>query len=242
MTLVSTSPDSALIRSALNWWTLAGVDQLIDEEPLGWLTRGKTVAPSQREDAPVPLTVPKTHEALVAYLNTADSLSEAGPVARRITASGNPQADLAVVIDMPELNDHQAGYLISGDAGELFEKMLSALGLARSDCYVLAICPGRPAGGVLAESALAQLGGLARDHIAMTGASRLWLMGQTVSRAILAMDFAQARGSLQNFNHNGQIKKAVVSFSPRMLLQSPGRKRAAWDDMQMLMAKDETEA
>lgn len=242
MTMVSTSPDSAAIRSALSWWTLAGVDQLVDEAPLGWLTRGKKIAPALSEAEPQPAVVPKTREALVAMLNGDEALVEAGPVARRIAASGNPESDLMVVIDMPELRDHEAGHLISGEAGELFEKMLGALNLSRDKCYIAAICPARPAGGVLTEAALAQLGGLARDHIAMTGASRLWLMGQTVSRAILATDFAEARGNLQNFNHNGQNKTAVVSFSPRMLLQSPGRKRAAWDDMQMLMAKGETKA
>ncbi len=238
MTLAAPYSDSALVRSTIDWWSQAGVDQLIDEDPVPWLSRGKVVKPAPAViAAPV---APKSLESMVKFLNSDTSLPQAGPPDRRIAASGNPDSDLMIVIDMPEPNDHQAGFLISGDAQDLFEKMLAALNLTRETCYIAAICPGRPAGGVLPDNAMAQLGQLARDHIAMTGASRLWLMGQTVSRAILGLDFAQARNSLQNFNHNGGNKVAIVSFSPRMLLQSPDRKKAAWKDMQMLMVGNET--
>jgi DNA polymerase len=242
MTLVATH-DSALIRSTIDWWTLAGVDQLIDEEPVAWLDRGRTVAaqPAKAAPLPPPVQVPVTIEGLVAFLNSDPSLPQAGPPARRIAASGDPASDLMVVIDMPEINDHAAGYLISGDAGLLFEKMLAALGLTRATCYIAAICPGRPSGGVLPDAAMPRLAALARDHIAMTGATRLWLMGQTVSRAILGTDFARARGCLQNFNHGGRNMVSIVSYSPRMLLQSPERKKAAWKDMHMLMVGNETD-
>jgi uracil-DNA glycosylase len=233
MTFASPHSDAALMRSTIDWWALAGVDQLIDEVPSGWLKR-REVAPKPVAAVPEIAPTPTTLDGLVAFLNQDPSLQQAGPPERRIAASGNPNADLMVVIDMPEMTDHSAGRLISGDAGELFEKMLAALNLTRDTCYIAAICPGRPAGGVLPDSAMPRLATLARDHIAMTTASRLWLMGQTVSRAILGMDFAQARNSLQNFNHNGRNKVAMVSYSPRMLLQSPQRKRAAWEDMQRL--------
>jgi DNA polymerase len=229
------------MRSTIDWWTLAGVDQLIDEVPSGWLKRS-SVAVAAPVVAPQIAQTPTTLDGLVAFLNQDASLQQAGPPERRIAASGNPDADLMVIIDMPEMTDHSAGYLISGDAGELFEKMLAALKLTRDTCYIAAICPGRPAGGVLPDNAMARLAELARDHIAMTPASRLWLMGQTVSRAILGIDFAQARASLQNFNHNGRNKVAMVSYSPRMLLQSPQRKRAAWEDMQRLTVGNETDA
>ncbi|MEY2926447.1 MAG: hypothetical protein RL367_924 [Pseudomonadota bacterium] len=240
MSLVATL-DSALVRSTIDWWALAGVDQLIDEEPVAWIKRGKPAPFLSQPVKPPPVLVPKTIEGLVAFLNSDASLPQAGPPARRIAASGDPASDLMVVIDMPEIKDREAGHLISGEAGVLFEKMLTALNLTRATCYIAAICPGRPSGGVLPDSAMPRLAELARDHIAMTGATRLWLMGQTVSRAILGADFAKARGSLQNFNHSGRNKVAIVSFSPRMLLQSPERKKLAWKDMQMLLVGNETE-
>lgn len=224
--------DPHALASLLRWWGAAGVDTLVEDEAHDWLARPLAVAPPivstpAIEQAP-------TRDALVAQL-TDDKSVPAGPVARRIAASGNPTAPLMVLIDIPEAQDHANGQLLSGEAGVLFDRMLAAIGITRETCYVAALCPGRPASGFVPQASLPQLTALARRHIALVAPQRLWLMGKEASRAILAMDEVSARGSLRNFNHDGVNVECVVSYSPSMLLASPHLKREAWADMQILV-------
>lgn len=228
----STLADPHALASLLRWWDAAGVDTLVEAEPRDWLARPAPVTAPVA--APPVIAVAANREALVAQL-THDKSVPAGPVARRIAASGNPAAKLMILIDIPEAQDHQTGELLSGEVGVLFNRMLAAIGITRETCYIAALCPGRPASGFVPQASLPQLTELARRHIALVAPQRLWLMGKEASGAILAMDEVKARGSLRNFNHDGVNVECVVSYSPAMLLSNPYLKREVWADMQILI-------
>src|SRR3546814_5964930 len=59
---------------------------------------------------------------------------EAGWPGSPIATRGNPAADLAIVVDMPEREDGET--LLSGAAGVLFDRMLAAIGRDRSSVYL----------------------------------------------------------------------------------------------------------
>ena len=222
--------------SLMGWWHEMGVDTLIDETPVPWLDRARAKAPLASEPAPpVEIRMPSTLPAFARWLMDSPDIPDAGPPARRMAVSGNAEAPLMVMVDMPELDDADAGHLLSGDAGELFDRMLAALKLDRDSAYIAALCPGRVPTGLVPPEGEARLAEIARHHIGLAGPKQLWLMGSAVSRAILGMELAKARGTLHKFNHENGSVDAVVSFSPRFLLQSPRRKADAWADMQMLI-------
>jgi uracil-DNA glycosylase len=234
------SVNNAHVRSLMAWWADAGVDQMIDEVPTAWLDRGaKKVEPERKMALPPEILPPKPEmprdlAGFITWLLTLSALDPICPVARRIVTSGDPASDLMILIDVPEPADHEAGYLLSGDAGNLFDRMLAAVGRDRNSVYIAAVCPGRPPAGLVSDELLIDLAPLARQHIALAAPKRLWLMGQAASRAALGVDDAGIRGRLGNFNHEGVNVTAVASFSPRFLLANPKRKAAAWADMQML--------
>jgi DNA polymerase len=222
--------------SLMAWWNEMGVDTLIDENPVPWLDRARAKAPLVSEPAPpAEIRMPSTLPAFSRWLADSPDIPDAGPPGRRIAVSGNPQAPLMVMIDMPELGDADAGHLLSGDAGELFDRMLAALKLDRDSAYIAALCPGRVPTGLVPAASEPRLAEIGRRHIALAAPKQLWLMGSAVSRAILGMELAQARGTLHKINHENGTVEAVASFSPRFLLQSPRRKADAWADMQMLI-------
>jgi uracil-DNA glycosylase len=229
------------VRSLVGWWADAGVDQLIDEVPTPWLERvaqkAAPVVEARKPQAKVPQTpeMPCDLAGFSNWLMALPALNPICPPAQRIAASGNPAADLMVLIDVPEPEDAANGALLSGSAGALFDRMLAAIKRDRQSVYIAAICPGRPPGGSIAEELLVDLAPLARQHIALVAPKRLWLMGQTASRAALGVDEASVRGRLGNFNHEGVNVTTVASVSPRFLLANPKRKAAAWADMQMLI-------
>lgn len=223
-----------MVRSALDWWVDAGVDTLIDEVPVPWLSRGRAKTVDAPTDAP-PQKSAGTLQELVVQLTTHPALDAFSQPSQRLVASGNPEADLMVMIDMPEAEDAATGTLISGEAGALFDKMLAAIQLDRSQCYIAAFCPARLPGGSIPSELIDMLSDFARSHVALVAPKKLWIMGMAASRALIGADAVFGQGRKRFVNYEGTTVEAVASFSPRMLLQQPKRKSAAWADMQALM-------
>ncbi len=255
MTTTDSSSDPRLLAAALRWWEEMGVDVLVEDEAEPWLGR-LAVAEARRAGpfdeavvasrssahvpaaslAPPPAPLPQTRAELVAYLATDPDIPEAGPPTQRLAPFGTPGAPIAIITDMPEPGDAVAGELFSGDLGRLFDAMLAAIGHSRSSVYGFALCPGRPPTGRIDDAALPRLGELAAHHAAVSGASRVWLLGQATSRALLGADVTLSLDkSDQNINHIGGKLPCIASLHPRLLLKAPQRKAAVWKDMQMLV-------
>lgn len=254
MTTTDSSATPRLLAAALRWWEEMGVDVLVEDEAEPWLgrlavTEGRRAAPDMpaavaarppahvpASSLPPPAPLPQTLAELVAYLATDPGVPEAGPPAQRLAPFGTPGAPIAIITDMPESGDAMAGELFSGDLGRLFDAMLAAIGHSRSSVYGFALCPGRPPTGRIDDAALPRLGELAAHHAALSGASRLWVLGQATSRALLGADVTLSLDkSDQNINHIGGKLPCIASLHPRLLLKAPQRKAAVWKDMQMLV-------
>ncbi len=224
--------DALSAASMLAWWRDAGLDVFVENEPQPWIGRA---AVTEKPAPPKPDALPDTLDAFAAWLRDSADIPEAGPSARRVMPSGSAGLPLMVMVDMPEMKDHEAGHLLAGDVGVLFDRMLAAIGLDRVSVYLAALCPGRPATGQLGEEHLSGLGKLARHHIALAAPKRVWLLGQSTSRAVLGVDAAAARGKKHYINQDVGNVETVVSLHPRLLLQNPQRKAGVWADMQMLI-------
>ncbi|HEX8445611.1 MAG TPA: uracil-DNA glycosylase family protein [Sphingomonas sp.] len=239
--------------SALRWWRDAGVDMLVDDSPRDWLRPAAQITPVTRVDAAVtrvdaapapaptvrePLAQPAPAAALPATLAAFSSwcadpavFPELGP--GRICASGDPAAGVMLLVDMPEPDDSDAGLLLSGTLGRLFDRILAAIGRDRASVYVAALCPARPAGGRIAPATSAGLIRAARHHVALAAPKVLLLMGKEAITAF-GLDWPQARGHSHKINHEGGMTTAVATFHPRMLPQSPARKADLWADLRLL--------
>lgn len=159
-----------------------------------------------------------------------------GPAAARLDAGGDPASGAMVVLDMPEAGDRAAGRLLSGEAGALFDRMLTAMKLDRDAIYLAPFSPARPASGRLNPSDAAALGHLMRHHITLVAPKRVLLMGDTASRLLLGQPLPQARGDRRMLDISGMSFPAIASFTPRFVLERPDYRKAAWADLQMFMA------
>ncbi len=231
--------------SLLAWWQDAGVDTLVDDLPVPWLDRGKPekAAPVTKADAAPSLTLPDTLEAYVNWWVTTDAIPDAGPSARRIAPAGDASSGIMALIDLPDREDLAEGRLISGEAGQMFDRMLvaasketsEAITISRETIRLAALSPGPVPTGRIAREHEKQLGEIAAHHIALIRPKRLWIMGEAASRAILGMELAQARGRKHIFNYDGGTVESVASLHPRLLVKSATLKRRVWEEMQMLI-------
>lgn len=235
-------------ESLIGWWRDAGVDVLIDEEPRDWLAEAKPVAktgnanaaardpdpvitPQPRRDAILPDSLPE----FVAWLATDNDTLSDYPIRQRLAPEGDPANIPMIVTDVPERGDAEAGHLLTGDSGALFDKMLSAWKIDRSQIYLASVAPARPAGALMDKAALDLLTPLLTHHIRLAAPKKLWLMGEAASRAVLGMNVADARGRLHIVNYDGVTVEAIATLHPRVLVANPKSKGQVWADMQKLI-------
>lgn len=240
---------SADYAGLVTWWRDAGLDVLVDETPRDWLAKvdppvaapaatvaTPAIAPAERPRAATvapPLALPDSLPAFQAWLTGSETLSI--PLAARVAPSGDVAAGVMMLVDLPEADDHLSGRLLSGAAGQLFDKMIAAMGRDRDSLYLAAMAPGRPAGGYVDKASGMLFGELARHHAALARPRVLLLMGEQPSRAFLDMGFVEARGRVHDVRLAGGAVSAIATFHPRTLLQHPEQKKRAWEDLQLLM-------
>jgi DNA polymerase len=244
-------------ESLIGWWRDAGVDTLIDEEPRDWLAEAKPVAKaattpaevgaaldrsasSPKSDSAVatpvlPPTLSPTLPDFLAWLASDTEFLRDYPVRQRLAPEGNAANMPMIVTDVPERGDADAGRLLTGDVGALFDKMLAAWKIDRSAIYLVTLAPARPAGALIDEKSVEMLAPLLVHHIRLAAPKKLWLMGEAASRAVLGMNVAQATGRLHLINYDGFSVEAIATLHPRVLLREPNSKARVWADMQRLI-------
>ena len=152
----------------------------------------------------------------------------------RILPAGDPASGLMVLTDMPEPGDAEAGVLMAGELGALFDRMLAAIGRSRSTIWLAPLATLRSVGRI-PQDAGKRLVEIARHHIGLVAPKRLLIMGDLPNRALIGTDWQARRGSLQTVNLGSVEVPAVATFHPRLLLERPAFKAQAWKDLQLLI-------
>lgn len=238
-------PFSAAAASLLQWWSDAGVDVMIDEAPRDWLrpkpapepviaavAEAGTRAFAPAEPAPA---LPDQLPLFRAWLAKSDRVPLATPSAPRVCPSGDPASGLMILTDMPTGEDCASGTLLSGEAGRLFDRMLAAIGRSRETIYLAALSCLRSPDGRLATPVAKSCADLARHHVGLARPRALLLLGDAVSKALLGLSMAQARGKWHEIPVYGGTVRAIVTLPPDYLLKQPMAKSHAWADLQMLI-------
>ncbi|KTW00924.1 uracil-DNA glycosylase [Sphingomonas yabuuchiae] len=235
--------DGALAASILDWWHDVGVDLLVEDEPRDWMApepvRTPLVMPGQAPAAALPVAAPATSlpDTLEAFL--AWRLSDAAPEATwdgiSLTATGPANAALMVLVDCPDRDDGDAGQILSGAPGRLFDRMLAAMGLSRETVHVASVCARRPIAGRTPAGVEARLAEIALHHVGLVAPRGLLLLGNAASRSVLGTELTDARGHSHVIDHKSGKTNAVATFHPRFLIEKPMAKAESWKDLQRVM-------
>ncbi|WP_194952632.1 uracil-DNA glycosylase family protein [Sphingopyxis solisilvae] len=251
----------ALAESITDWWSLAGVDALVGEEPAGWLVLPPandatavrlrpTLAPEaeaaplpaalQRHEAPEvaapkgPVVFPDDWDEFQRWLATGDDVPGSQWDARRVLPVGQAGMPLMLLTAWPEIDDQRDGTLFTGAAGQLLDAMLRAIGMTRDACYMASLAVTRPAGGRCDGADAAELDRLLWHHLKLARPERLLLIGSDIVRMAAAAGLPETRGKLLDINQDGGKVEAVAVAHPAMLLARPAQKAAVWDSLKLL--------
>lgn len=225
---------AAEAASMLGWWLEAGVDTPVQEQPRNWLKAESASAIQTSSETASPATalqIPETLDLFRDWLGKAATLPVATGSGRRVLPRGAENAPIMLLTDAPTSEEAAAGQPIAGEAWELTERMLAAIGIRADDAYLANISCFHAPGARMSAEDLDVCAAIARRHIALAKPQRLLLLGDAPARALFGKTVAAARGHV----HKIEGVRAVATFHPRFLLNQPSSKSLAWKDLLLLM-------
>jgi uracil-DNA glycosylase family 4 len=140
--------------------------------------------------------------------------------------------------EAPGGDEDRQGLPFVGRAGQLLDRMLTAISLDRSNIYIANIVPWRPPGNrtpTTAETSICLP--FIKRQIELCNPQVLVCVGGYSMQNLLGINegIMKARGRWVDYPvGNGNKIKAIATLHPAYLLRSPGQKKLAWRDFQAI--------
>jgi uracil-DNA glycosylase family 4 len=157
-----------------------------------------------------------------------------------VFGEGNPKANWLLVGEAPGAEEDRQGLPFVGRAGQLLNRMLFSIDLARNDVFVANVLKCRPPDNrdpfgeevSACESFLHQQVKFIQPKIILA-------MGRFAAQALLRTDqtIGQLRGRIHRYP--AYDIPLVVTYHPAYLLRSPQSKAKAWADLILALAESE---
>ena len=136
-------------------------------------------------------------------------------------------ARLLVVTDMPSLVDDVCGNILSGAEGDLFDKMIGAIGLVRGDIAITPLVFWRPAGGRTPTADELRFCRPFVDRvIAETAAERILTLGALAAKEIAGAALPRDHGKL--------FGNVIPIYKPDFIMRNPGVKQDVWKALKLI--------
>ncbi len=152
-----------------------------------------------------------------------------------VCGEGTSQARLVFITGFPVAPDLEIGRPLQGPAGELFTKMIGAMGLDRAAVYVIPLLKCGPGDTrAAAETAAACCRSFLDRQLSVIAPECICIFGEFAASLLLNTrePLAHIRGKFHTYN----TITALATWDPDTLLRNPALKRDAWQDLQAIMA------
>ncbi len=178
-----------------------------------------------------------TLDELRAVLDAFEGCSLKGTATQLVFADGNPEGRVMVVGEAPGADEDRQGKPFVGRSGQLFDRMLAAIGLDRSHVYIANIVPWRPPGNraPTPQEVAICMPFIARQ-IALADPDVLVCLGGSAAQGLLGSKegILRMRGRWHDFETGRRSIKAMPMLHPAYLLRQPAHKKLAWADLRAL--------
>lgn len=150
-----------------------------------------------------------------------------------VFGDGSPQARLMFVGEAPGFEEDQTGVPFVGKSGQLLDKMLAAIGIARGDVYIANIVPWRPPGNrdpSIHETQICLP--FIQRQIELVNPEVLVCLGKPSTATLLGVTdgIRRTRGRWFTYRTETREIRAMPTYHPAYLLRTPIEKRLAWRD------------
>jgi len=155
---------------------------------------------------------------------------------RSVFGVGNPQARLVLVGEAPGREEDKQGEPFVGEAGQLLDRILFAMGLQRSDVYICNVEKCRPPGNRDPEpDEIAACESFLQRQLASIAPEVVVSLGRIASQALLRdqTPISKLRGQWREYRGIA----LMPTFHPAYLLRNPTAKREVWEDIKQVMRR-----
>jgi DNA polymerase len=152
---------------------------------------------------------------------------------------GNPNAKLMFIAEAPRAEEEIEEDPLVGKAGQLLAKIIEAMGMKPSDCYLTNIVKCRtPANRDPNPEEMAQCDPFLKAQIDAIGPQVIVALGIHAATALTGSSSAMSnlRGRFHKLVGNNAMM-VMPTYHPAYLLRNPNAKRLVWEDMKLVIAK-----
>ncbi len=176
----------------------------------------------------------KTLEELKTQLGSFEACNLKFTARSTVFADGNPASDVMFIGGAPDRDEDEQGLPFVGNRGQLFDKMLAAIGLDRNAVYLSCVLPWRPPGNRAPSPAEMDIcRPLMIRHIELAAPRAIVLVGSLPAKLLLGSNGSvmSLRGKWSELEIGEQSIPTLSMLNPAYLLQNPEHKRLAWNDL-----------
>ena len=157
---------------------------------------------------------------------------------KAVPGEGNPDGpEVMFVGEAPGADEDLQGRPFVGRAGQLLDKMIAAMGFARTDVFIANILKCRPPGNrTPTPDEMSVCIPFLKRQIALVKPKTIVALGATAWRGLSGdpgASISRVRGLWQTF----EGIPVMPTFHPAYLLRCPSAKRTAWDDLKLVLAR-----
>ncbi len=159
-----------------------------------------------------------------------------------VFCDGNPKSKIMFVGEAPGANEDLEGLPFVGRAGQLLDKMLSAINLDRKKVYISNIVNYRPPENRKpTEKEIKRYLPFISKHIEIINPKILVLLGSTAMNALIDGDtvISKMRGKWIEKKFGKCKTSVIITFHPAFLMRQPAQKKLSWIDLKMIRDKKE---
>lgn len=150
-------------------------------------------------------------------------------------ADGSPGAEVMMIGEAPGAEEDRQGKPFVGQSGQLLDKMLATIGLARAAVYITNVIYWRPPGNrTPTQAEIAACQPFLERQIELLQPKVIVFVGGIAARGLLGVKEGVTRLRGRRFVYTtaaGRAIPAVVMFHPAYLLRQAAQKRFAWRDL-----------
>lgn len=159
-----------------------------------------------------------------------------------VFGDGNPQAPLMLVGEAPGSSEDMQGKPFVGRSGQLFDRMLAAIGIERAHgAYIANVVPWRPPGNRAPTPLETEIcRPFIERQIELVNPKVLVMLGTIPARTLLntSESMLRLRGRWKtHITASGTEIATMPTLDPAYLLQNPAHKKLAWRDFLEIRAK-----
>lgn len=247
------------IREALDWYLWAGVDETCSDMPCLAIEKeisileSKPIVPASKPVISTQSfsTISKNAKELCAKAQNLQELQDImqnfegcnlkKTAASTVFGDGAEKATIMLIGEAPGADEDRLGKPFVGRCGKLLDKMLKAIQLDRSECYITNVLPWRPPGNrTPTDDEIAVCLPFLKRQIELIEPDFLLLLGGISLKSVMDSNdsISRTRGKWLEYQVLSEKNiKVLATYHPSYLLRSSAQKSKVWADLLRLKIK-----